>query len=89
LIRDRIRGGDVPESTKDRQWRRCSGYFRWTLRAELIAAHGVLTLENVAAVTPMCGRATMRHVDGTERHFELELSPLVPPQLQLYELAAE
>jgi CubicO group peptidase (beta-lactamase class C family) len=56
---------------------------------ELIAGHGVLTLEHVAAVTPTRGRATMRHADGTERHFEMELSPLVPPQLQLYELAAE
>ena len=52
-------------------------------------AHGVLTLENVAAVTPMRGRATMRHADGTERQFDLELSPLVPAQLQLYEVVAE
>jgi hypothetical protein len=37
----------------------------------------------------MRGRATMRHVDGTVRHFELELSPLVPRQLQLYEPVAE
>ena len=57
--------------------------------AELISAHGVLTLDNVAAVTPMRGRATMRHADGTERQFDLELSPLVPAQLQLYEVVAE
>ena len=57
--------------------------------AELISAHGVLTLENVAAVTPMRGRARMRHVDGTARQFDLELSPLVPAQLQLYEVVAE
>jgi hypothetical protein len=57
--------------------------------AELISAHGVLTLENVAAVTPMRGRATMRHADGTQRQFDLELSPLVPAQLQLYEVVAE
>ena len=57
--------------------------------AEMISAHGVLTLENVAAVTPMRGRASMRHADGTERKFDLELSPLVPPQLQLYEVVAE
>jgi len=56
--------------------------------AELIAAHGVLTLENVAAVTPMRGRAAMRHADGTERQFDLELSPLVPSQVQLYEVVA-
>ena len=57
--------------------------------AELVSAHGVLTLENVAAVTPMRGRATMRHTDGAERQFDLELSPLVPSQLQLYEAVAE
>jgi CubicO group peptidase (beta-lactamase class C family) len=57
--------------------------------AELIAAHGVLTLEKVAAVTPLRGRATLRHADGTERRIDLELSPLVPPQLQLYEVVAE
>ena len=57
--------------------------------AELISAHGVLTLQKVAAVTPMRGRATMRHADGIELHIDLELSPLVPPQLQLYEVVAE
>ena len=57
--------------------------------AELISAHGLLSVEKVAAVTPFRGRATMRHSDGTERHFDLELSPLVPPQLQLYEVVAE
>jgi CubicO group peptidase (beta-lactamase class C family) len=57
--------------------------------AKLVSARGVLTLENVAAVTPMRGRATMRHADGTELQIDLELSPLVPPQLQLYEVVAE
>ena len=57
--------------------------------AEMISAHGVLTLENVAAVTPMRGRVTMRHADGTERRFDLELSPLVPTQVQLYDIVAE
>jgi hypothetical protein len=55
----------------------------------MISGHGVLTLENVAAVTPMRGRVTMRHADGTERQFDLELSPLVPTQLQLYDIVAE
>jgi len=31
----------------------------------------------------------MRHTDGAERQFDLELSPLVPSQLQLYEAVAE
>ena len=53
--------------------------------AEWTAAHGALTSETVAAVTPMRGRATMRHADGTVRQFDLELSPQVPPRLQLYE----
>jgi CubicO group peptidase (beta-lactamase class C family) len=54
--------------------------------AKLIAAHGTLTFETVAADTPMRGRATMRHADGTERPIDLELSPLVPPRVQLYEV---
>ncbi|MBK5332156.1 MAG: serine hydrolase [Ilumatobacteraceae bacterium] len=57
--------------------------------AELASAHGALTLDKVAAVTPLRGRATMRHADGAELHIDLELSPLVPPQLQLYEVVAE
>jgi hypothetical protein len=31
----------------------------------------------------------MRHADGTEIKIDLELSPLVSPQLQLYEVVAE
>lgn len=54
--------------------------------AEWNAAHGALTIETVVAVTPMHGRATMRHADGTDRQFDLELSPQVPPRLQLYEV---
>ena len=53
---------------------------------ELTATHGTVSVETVAAVTPMRGRATMRHADGTERKFDIELSPLVPPRLQLYGL---
>jgi CubicO group peptidase (beta-lactamase class C family) len=54
--------------------------------AESTAAHGSLALAAVAAVTPTRGRATMRHADGTVRHIDLELSPLVPPRVQLYEV---
>ena len=57
--------------------------------AELISAHGALTLEKLVAVTPTRGLATMRHADGTERQFDLELSPLISPQVQLYEVVAE
>ena len=53
--------------------------------ASWTAAHGSLSLDGVAAVTPMRGRATLRHADGTARLFDLELSPQVPPRLQLYE----
>ena len=53
--------------------------------AESTAAHGTLTVEEVAAVTPMRGLATMRHADGTARQIDIELSPHVPPRLQLYE----
>ena len=54
--------------------------------ADLVRDHGALTVTQVTAVTPMRGRATMRHADGTERLLDLEMSPLVPPRLQLYEL---
>lgn len=53
--------------------------------SEWAAAHGALAMESVAPVTPMCGRATMRHADGTELVLDLELSPHVPPRVQLYE----
>jgi CubicO group peptidase (beta-lactamase class C family) len=59
--------------------RRASQTADWT------AAHGALAMETVAPVTPMRGRATMRHADGTELQLDLELSPQVPPRLQLYE----
>jgi CubicO group peptidase (beta-lactamase class C family) len=59
--------------------RRASQAADWT------AAHGALALETVAPVTAMRGRAVMRHADGTELQFDLELSPQVPPRLQLYE----
>ena len=49
------------------------------------SAHGSLGVVDVAAVTPMRGVVTLRHADGTERQFDLELSPHVPPRLQLYE----
>jgi CubicO group peptidase (beta-lactamase class C family) len=53
---------------------------------ELTKTHGTLAVLAVAAVTPMRGRVTMRHADGTERQFDVELSPLKPPRVQLYEL---
>ncbi len=57
--------------------------------ADLVAAHGALTLVEVAATTPTSGRATMRHADGTEARIDLDLSPLVPPRVQFYEVVAE
>ncbi len=56
--------------------------------AEMTSAHGPLVVEAVVADTPMRGRATMRHADGTERRIDIELSPQVPPRLQLYEVIA-
>ncbi len=61
--------------------RRAARAAAWT------AAHGSLGVAGVTAVTPMRGLATLRHADGTEREFDLELSPHVPPRLQLYEEA--
>jgi len=55
---------------------------------ELTKTHGTLVVEALAAITPMRGRATMRHADGTERQFDLELSPLKPPRVQLYEVVS-
>jgi len=55
---------------------------------ELSRMHGSLSVESITAVTPMRGRATLRHADGTERLFDIELSPLNPPRLQLYEVAS-
>jgi hypothetical protein len=53
--------------------------------ADSIAAHGPITVGVVAAVTPTRGVVTMRYADGTERRIDLELSPHVPPRVQLYE----
>ena len=57
--------------------------------AEMVAAHGTLIVVTVDAITPMRGRATLRHADGTERQIDLEMSPLVPPRLQLCEVVIE
>ena len=57
--------------------------------ADMSAAHGALTVVSVDAITPMRGRVTMRFVDGTEQQIDLEMSPLVPPRLQLCELVQE
>ncbi len=54
--------------------------------ADLVAAHGALALVDVAATTATSGRATMRHSDGTEVRIDLDLSPLVPPRVQFYEV---
>jgi CubicO group peptidase (beta-lactamase class C family) len=54
--------------------------------AELVAAHGILTVVTVTAVTPTSGRATMCHADGTQHQVDLDLSPLVPPRVQYYEV---
>ncbi len=56
---------------------------------ELMSSHGILGVEEVTAETPMRGRATMRHADGTVRPIDLELSPQVPPRLQFYEVVSE
>jgi Beta-lactamase len=56
--------------------------------ADLVRDHGPLALTSVTAVTPMRGRATMRHSDGAELVLDLEMCPLLPPRLQLYEVVA-
>jgi CubicO group peptidase (beta-lactamase class C family) len=50
-----------------------------------VDANGTLTVEGVTVETPMSGRATLRHADGTRRQIDLELSPHVPPRVQVYE----
>ena len=53
--------------------------------AKWVAEHGTLTLVDVDASTPLRGRVVMRHADGTERRFDVEMSPHPRPRLQLYE----
>jgi CubicO group peptidase (beta-lactamase class C family) len=57
--------------------------------AEWAAQHGSLTVVTVDASTPLRGQVLMRHADGTERRFDVEMSPLVPSRLQLYETVTE
>jgi hypothetical protein len=57
--------------------------------AEMVAGHGSLVLVRVDAETPTSGRATLRHADGVEVAIDLDLSPLVPPRVQYYEVVAE
>jgi hypothetical protein len=57
--------------------------------AEMVALHGSLMLVGVDAETPTSGRATLRHADGVEVNIDLDLSPLVPPRVQYYEVVAE
>ncbi|HEX2784400.1 MAG TPA: serine hydrolase domain-containing protein [Ilumatobacteraceae bacterium] len=54
--------------------------------AELVAARGTLTLLGIEAETAMRGRATMRCTDGTDVKIDLDLSPVVPPRIQFYEV---
>ncbi|MGZ4741265.1 MAG: serine hydrolase domain-containing protein [Ilumatobacteraceae bacterium] len=54
--------------------------------SDLVAAHGALVLVDVAATTATSGRATMRHSNGSEVRIDLDLSPLVPPRVQFYEV---
>jgi CubicO group peptidase (beta-lactamase class C family) len=56
---------------------------------ERVAAHGALTVVDVTATTPTRGRAAMRHDDGTAVMVDVELSPLIPPRIQFYEVAAD
>jgi CubicO group peptidase (beta-lactamase class C family) len=56
--------------------------------AEQVSLHGPLRFTEVEATTPTRGKATLEHADGTRVKIELELSPLVPPRLQFYEVAA-
>jgi CubicO group peptidase (beta-lactamase class C family) len=55
---------------------------------QLIGERGTLTLISVEAETPMRGRATMRCADGTDLKIDLDLSPLVPPRIQFYEVVS-
>jgi CubicO group peptidase (beta-lactamase class C family) len=57
--------------------------------ADLVDAHGPLTLVDVAAGNPVFGRATMQHADGTVVNIDFDLSPLVPPRVQFYEVVTE
>ena len=61
---------------------------RATRARTAVEQHGPLHLERLDASAPTRGRATLRHEDGTHVHLELELSPLVPPRIQLYEVTA-
>jgi CubicO group peptidase (beta-lactamase class C family) len=53
--------------------------------AQLVAEHGTIDVDRVEAATAMRGTATMRHADGAERRFDLEMSPHNPARLQFYE----
>ncbi len=55
--------------------------------AAAVAAHGVLTLASVKTESATRGQAVMRHADGTDLLIDMDVSPLVPPQIQFYEVA--
>ena len=54
--------------------------------AELVGERGAMSVASMSADTPLRGVATVRHDDGTECRIELDMSPLIPPRVQFYEL---
>jgi CubicO group peptidase (beta-lactamase class C family) len=55
---------------------------------DAVAQHGLLHFERLDASAPTRARATLRHDDGTQLQVDVELSPLLPPRIQLYEVVA-
>ena len=51
-----------------------------------VQEHGPFRLDRLDASAPTRGRATLSHSDGTTVRVDVELSPLVPPRIQLYEV---
>jgi CubicO group peptidase (beta-lactamase class C family) len=54
--------------------------------AEIVAQHGQLTVAAVTAEASTRGRVTMRHTDDTELLIDMDIAPLMPPQIQFYEV---
>jgi CubicO group peptidase (beta-lactamase class C family) len=62
-------------------------YTRRSARAAAaVAEHGLLSLASVTAESATRGQAVMRHADGTDLRIDIDVSPLVPPQVQFYEV---
>ncbi|HSB85067.1 MAG TPA: hypothetical protein VLD86_02100, partial [Ilumatobacteraceae bacterium] len=55
--------------------------------AEHVAEHGSLAVVEVTASARTRGQATMQHADGTQVKVDVELSPLMPPRIQFYEVS--